>query len=131
MAAAVTATGGTPARQPDAAPARGTTTPVGPNLFGRLVSFRLDRGPGPVLDLFGAGTGGTGVSPRTTGPGTGGHRTFGAGDVNTLPTMAVFGLPEWVVGLIALLIVLAVVYVVVSSLGEEGEMLELAMELFD
>lgn len=45
--------------------------------------------------------------------------------------MAVFGLPEWVVGLIALLIVLAVVYVVVSSLGEEGEMLELAMELFD
>lgn len=45
--------------------------------------------------------------------------------------MAVFGLPEWVVGLIVLLVVLAVIYLVVSSLGEEGEALELALELID
>lgn len=45
--------------------------------------------------------------------------------------MAVFGFPEWVVGLIALLIVLAIVYLVISSLGEEGEMLDLALELLD
>lgn len=45
--------------------------------------------------------------------------------------MAVFGLPEWVIGLVVLLAVLALVYLVVSSLGEEGEALDLALELID
>lgn len=45
--------------------------------------------------------------------------------------MAVFGLPEWLIALVVLVAVLALAYLVVSSLGEEGEALELALELID